>query len=360
MKRIKKLISKRPQLPAKLRFRKKDSTLSEAIQDLPRITNETVAEHREEVLSSARKYIYPLTHSKHKVVIISSILAILVILFFSIYCVIALYKLNSTSTFMYRVTQVIPFPVAKAGPSFITYEDYLFELRHYMHYYETQQKVDFNDQKGKEQLANFRKQAMDIVVNGAYVKQLAKKHSVSVSDRELDDTIRIVRSQNRLGSDDQVFADVLKEFWGWSVNDFKRELRGQMLAQKVVATLDTDTKARAEAAYAKIQSGQDFASVAKEFNPDQASRDSGGDYGYAIDKSDRDLPPTVIDQLFKLQVGQTSVVVNTGSSLEILRVNGIEEGKVRASHMSFPFKPVSTYIDSLRLNSPPNVLIDVK
>ncbi len=358
--KIKKLLKKRPHLPGRLRLRRKrqDETLAEAIQGLPRITNETVAEHREEVLSSARKYIYPLTHSKHRVVIISTALAIIGIVVFFAYCLLALYRFNTASTFMYRITQVIPFPVAKAGPSIISYEDYLFELRHYMHYYETQQKVDFDDKQGREQLQTFRKQALDLVVNGAYVKQLAKQHNVSVSDRELEDAIQVVRNQNRLGGDDQVFADVLKEFWGWSVNDFKRQLRGQMLAQKVVATLDTDTASRASEAFKKIQAGEDFTAIAKQYSADPAAKDSGGDYGYAIDKADRDLPPAVIEQLFKMREGEISSVINTGTSLEILRVKSIEGSKVRAAHISFPFKPISTYIEPLREKNRPRVLIN--
>ena len=58
--------------------------------NVPRITNETVAAHREEVLSSARKYIYPLQHSKHRIVRISlSLLATALVVFF-VYCGLAL------------------------------------------------------------------------------------------------------------------------------------------------------------------------------------------------------------------------------------------------------------------------------
>jgi len=64
--KIKKLLAKRP-----LRRRgaaEPERSLEEAISNLPRITNETIAEHREEVLSSARKYIYPLQHSLQRIV----------------------------------------------------------------------------------------------------------------------------------------------------------------------------------------------------------------------------------------------------------------------------------------------------
>lgn len=360
--KVKHILSKRPKVKLRvpklprLRKNEPDQTLQQAIQGIPRITNETVAEHREEVLSSARKYIYPLQHSAHRVVIISvSLLTTLIIVFFA-YCMLALYRFHASSTFVYRVTQVIPFPIAKAGPRYVTYENYLFELRHYIHYYQTQQRVDFNSESGKQQLAEFRKRAMNIVVDDAYVKQVADKHDISVSDRELDDAIRLVRSQNRLGSNDQVFEDVLKEFWGWSLNDFKRELRQQMLAQKVVSTLDTATQARAKEAYASIQAGTDFAAVAK-YSDDTSTRDTGGDYGFAIGQSDRDLPPQVIEAMFHLKAGETSGIINTGTSLEIIKVKDVSGDKVHASHIVFAFKPISTYTDTLRKQNKPHLFI---
>jgi hypothetical protein len=60
---IKKLKLKKPKLPSlaarsnKIRIKKAEDKVTEALGNVPRITNETVAEHREEVLSSARKYL---------------------------------------------------------------------------------------------------------------------------------------------------------------------------------------------------------------------------------------------------------------------------------------------------------------
>lgn len=354
--KVKRILQKRPSLK-RPSFKKPAETPQEVIQGIPRITNETVAEHREEVLSSARKYIYPLQHSAHRVVIISISLLVVVIVAFFTYCLLALYKFQTTSMFVYRVTQVIPFPIAKAGPRYVAYENYLFELRHYMHYYQTQQRVDFNSESGKQQLAEFRKRAMDRVIDYAYTKELAKKHNISVSDGELNDAIRLVRAQNRLGSNDQVFEDVLKEFWGWSVNDFKRELRQQMLAQKIVSTLDEATRAQANEALARLQAGEDFAVIAKQYSADTATKDNGGNYGFSISQSDRNLSPQVIDQLFKLNPGQLSPVVNTGNGLEIIKVAQKEGTKVQAAHISFIFKPISTYLDPVKAKQKPDIFI---
>jgi hypothetical protein len=350
--KVKKLLAKRP-------FRKQepDETLEQAIQNIPRITNETVAEHREEVLSGARKFIYPLQHSAHRIVVISATIFGVLAFGFMVYCLLALYKFDTTSTFMYRVTQVVPFPVAKAGSNFVAYENYLFELRHYMHYYQTQQKVDFNGESGKEQLAAFRKVAMQDVINNSYVKQLAKEHNVSVSEQELRDQIDLLRSQNRLGSSDAVFEDVLKEFWGWTLDDFRRELKQQMLAQKVVSTLDTETHKRAQDVLAQLQNGGDFAALAKQYSDDASTKENGGDYGFAIEKTDRRFAPQVIDTLFTLQPGQTSGIVETPLGLEILKVREVEGSRVRASHIFFAFKTLNTYLDPLKDKEPPKMFI---
>lgn len=317
-------------------------------ENVPRITNETVAEHREEVLSSARKYIYPLQHSKHKIVLFTTAIIIVSVITFFSYCIAALYKLKTNSAFLYGVTKVIPFPVAKAGKDFVSYENYLFELRHYLHYYETQQKTDFSSDSGKQQLAAFKKRALDKVINDAYTKNLAKQKGVSVSDREVEDQVRILRNQNRLGGSDKVFEDVLKEYWGWSVDDFKRSLKTQLLAQKVIAKLDTATSDKAQKALSEIQKGADFAAVAKAYSDDTATKDNGGDYGFLIDKTNRDIPAQTTDALFKLQPGQTSQIINNGYGLEIVKVIEVQGDKLKAAHISFNFKDINTYLNDLK------------
>jgi hypothetical protein len=350
--KIKELLSKRPYRRVKI-----EDSLQEAISNIPRITNETVAEHREEVLGSARKFIYPLRHSLKKIVTISvAIFAVLALAFF-VYCILSLYRFNSSSTFIYRVSQVIPFPVAKAGPNFISYENYLFELRHYIHYYQTQQRIDFGSESGKQQLADFRRQALQSVIDDNYVKKLAKKQHIAVTDQELDTQITLLRSQNRLGSSDQVFEDVLKEFWNWSVHDFKRELRQQMLAQKVVSALDTETHNRAQDVLNQLTNGGDLAVLARQYSGDLNTKESGGDYGINIEPTNRDLPPQVIDVLFKLQAGQTSAIVETPLGLEILKVRERDGNVVRASHIYFPFKSISTYTDPLKSKDHPKTFI---
>ncbi|MEX0881628.1 MAG: peptidylprolyl isomerase [Candidatus Saccharimonadales bacterium] len=330
-------------------------------ENVPRITNETIAEHREEVLKGARKFIYPLAHSKHRIVLITSSLVIVAIIALLTYCSLGLYKYYQYNAFLYRVTQVVPFPIARIGGTFVDYENYLFELRHYVHYYQAQQQDLFG---GDKQVKTSRAQVLESVINNAYIKKMASQNKVSVSGKEVDARIDIVRSQNRLGSNDKVFADVLRDYWGWSVSDFKRALKNQILAEKLVAKLNTSAQSRAQSVLVQLNNGTDFSELAKKSSEDVNTKKSGGEYGLGITKTNPNVPPQVVDVLFKLKPGQTSGIivaspVQAGQpvTLEIVKVLESDGTTVTAQHISFNLQDIATYIKDLKAKQPPKIYV---
>jgi parvulin-like peptidyl-prolyl isomerase len=358
LKKAKKVSERLPELVAdKAANFKPLGTLEEspALKDVPQITTETIGEHREQVLSGARKYIYPLQHSKHRIIVVTSSIIIVTLLAFLVYCTAALYRLYQYNTFLYRVTQVVPFPIARTNGTFVSYENYLFELRHYVHYYQNHQQNLFG---GQAQVNQFRKQALNDVINNAYIKVLADKNKVKVSDKEVDAQISAVRNQNRLGSNDKVFAAVLRDYWGWSIDDFKRSLKEQMLATKVAAKLDTETSSKAQTILTALQGGGDFVQAASS-NSNAADAPNGGDYGFGITRTNPNVPPEVIDQLFKLKATQISGIVlasrtdaSRPNTLEIVKVNSNDGTTVTAQHISLNLKDISIYIDALKKTQP--------
>jgi hypothetical protein len=265
-----------------------------------------------------------------------------------------LYKFQGTSGFIYDVTTVVPFPVAKVGPHWVSYESYLFELRRNMHYYQTQQQADFSTKGGKAQLSRLKQQAMDHAVQDAYVKQLATQHHVSVSDQTVNNQVVLVRSQNRLGSSQRTFREVLDEFWGWNEADFNRELKQQLLTQAVVAKLDTATNARAQAVLKQLRGGTDFATLASQVSDDLTTKGNGGQYPAALTLNDLQVSPAVTAALFSLQPGQISNVVNAGYSLDIVKVLDRSGDTLHAAHIQFNFQPITTYTKPLQAKQPPH------
>lgn len=334
-----------------------------SLENVPKITNETIAEHREQVLKGARKYIYPLQHSKHRIIVVTVSVMITAIIALLVYCSLALYKFHQYNTFIYRVTQVVPFPIAKAGSKYVSYENYLFDLRRYVHYYESQQQRNFAG-ADRQQLVTFREQALQNVIDNAYVKQLAAKNHVSVSNKEVNARLDEVRAQNRLGGNNKVFEDVLRSYWGWSINDFKRSLKTQILAEKVAAALDKNAQVKANSVVSQARSGADFAALAKQYSDDPTAKSNGGDYGFAISKTNPNVPPEVVNALFDLQNGQVSepilsspVIANQGPSLQIVKVTGINGNSITAQHIVINLKDISGDINFLKKTKPPHQYI---
>lgn len=347
-------------LPNPSRFLRRSKPKTSDSQDTPgdsRITNRTMADNREEILGKARKYIYPLQHSKHRIVMVSITLFIIMIVSFFGYVTLALYKFQNNSTFIYRVSQVIPFPVARTGSNFVSYESYLFELRHYVHYYENQQELDFDTDAGQQQLEGYKRRALNKVIDDAYIKQLAEEKNITVSNQELEDQLIVMRSQNRLGDSDKVFEDVLRDFWDWSVEDFKRSLRQQMLAQKVVASMDVETWQRAEKALKLLKEGADFADVAREYSEDPSTKENGGEFSFLVDRSSPDLTPETTRTLFNLQPTQFSDILNIGYALEIVKNIEKSGDKIRGAHILFNFQDVGTYINDKKEQQPARTYI---
>lgn len=345
------------------RFRKRDlqQQAAEALQAAPKITNETIAEHREIVLKGARKYKYPLEHSKHRIVVVSTAILSVGIIGFFVYTCLSLYRFQSTSLFMYHVTQIVPFPVAKADKSWVSYESYLFELRRYMHYYETQQQVDFSSESGKVQLDAYKPKALQQVIDAAYIKELATKNNVKVSTSDVDNAVSTLRAQNQLGSSNKDLASVTQKFFGWSMEDLRRQLKQELLAQKVAAKLDTAAYAKAQSVVVQLKAGSDFAALAGQISDDAATKANGGQYNdQAITISSQEVPSQVVRKLAEMKVGETSGIVTTPTSFEIVKLLAADNGKYKAAHIQINFNTIQTYVKPLEKKNPAKHFISTK
>lgn len=346
--KVEKLRAVLPPVAARFKKQSLEQQTEEALENVPRITNETVAEHREKVLKGARKYKYPLQHSKHKIVAVTVSLIATALIGFIVAIALSLYKFQSTSSFVYHVTQILPFPVAKVDGQYVSYNSYLFDLRRFMYYYQTQQQVDFASESGKIQLEQYKPKALERAVQMVYVKRLAQQQGVSVSSAEINDAVATLRVQNHLASDAEL-TSVLKRFYDWSIDDFRRELGDELLAQKVAAKLDTQDTQKATQVLARVRAGEDFATLAGQYSDDTSTKTSGGQYtDTAIAMGGQEVSPIIVRQLSKMKAGDVSDVITTASSYEIVKLLEVSaDGKYKAAHIQVNFRPISDYTKPL-------------
>lgn len=304
-----------------------------------RITNETVAEHRERILAEARKFKYPLQYTKHRILLTSIGIVVIATLSFLGFAGWQLYVVQSTDKFIYRMTQAIPVPVASADGEWVTYSDYLRELRSSIHYFSTKEAVNFNSDDGKRQLEYQKRLALDKAIDGAVVSKLARQHGLSVSGQELDEFIDSQIGENRLGLSRDAYAQVISDYYDWSLDEYSQSIKRQLLRKKVSAKLDTDARERAENVLSMLNEGGDFAKLASEHSDDSATKGQGGDAGLvAKDAAD---PSGLVAEATRLEVGKWSGVVEGVDGFYIIKLLDSNDDGVRFAKIMFKY----TYID---------------
>lgn len=256
-------------------------------EDRPsRITNETVAEHREQILAGGRRFKYPLQVAKHKLVVISVgigivTLAVLVAIGWQ-----QLYLAQNTSKFMYRLTQLIPAPVASVDGEAVRYSDFLKKYRSSIHALQQQNSINLRTDDGRRQADYIKRTQLDTVERDTYAVKLARENKVTVTNEEVDAFINKDLASKSV-SLEAYEKTVLSSFYDWTLADYREVVRVELLKRKVSFQIDTAAEKEVRAIEKRLIAGEDFATVAKQVSDDIATKEMGGDVGeLSLDNQD--------------------------------------------------------------------------
>ena len=312
-----------------------------------RITNETVAEHRERVLAGGRKFKYPLQYTKHRVLIISIVIGVLAAILFVVFFVWQLYFAQAYDKFTYGLTRVLPVPVARVDSEFVRYSDYLSELRSAVHYLTTKEAVNFNSADGKRQLDYQKRLALDKAIKDAYIAQLATQKNITISSKEVDDFVQKQIASNKLGVNEDVYKQVISDYYDWSFDEYKNSVRKELLSKKVSATLDTASRTQIEQVLQQLSAGADFATLAKTASEDPLTKANGGDVGF-VSKNSED-PNSLIVAASTLQPNQISGIIEGNDGFYLIKLlEKRDNGDVRFAKILVAYKFVDQKLAELK------------
>ena len=245
------------------------------------------------------------------------------------------YKYKSTSRAVKIASKIVPYPVASVNGNYIwntsTYNQYLFALATFQKYYESQGQ-DLKSDEAKQRLAQVKQDIISQLEDNEIIRQQAAKYGIKVSNKEIQNQYDTLVKE--AGGAEKV-KTTLEKLYGWTVADFKEEigksLVRQKLAEKVLAdeSLNATAKKTAEDIKNQLNSGADFADLAKKFSQD-GSASSGGDLGLI---SKGQTVKEFEDAAFALQDGQVSGVVKTQFGYHIIKVTGKDGDQIRVSHI---------------------------
>jgi hypothetical protein len=270
-----------------------------------RITNETVAEHREKVLAGGRRFKYPMQYAKHRLVINTIIISIVALILVIGLVWWQLYPSQNTSTFFYRITRVLPLPVAAIDGQQVRYSDYLMGFRSQEHYLQYKEGVDLYTKENKSQLDLIKRQSLDDAIADADAAKLAAKMNITVTTKEVDDAIKLQRQSRDGETSEETYYAIVLDHFNWTPDEVKEVTARKLLHQKVAFAIDTTALKLRDEMETALKTNPDFDKVAAAVVPIS---------GVKIESNITPLVPSnnqdggLAQQASKLSVGQVSSV----------------------------------------------------
>lgn len=245
-----------------------------------RITNETVAEHRERILAGGRKFKYPVQYARHKLVFNAAIITVVTLVLLVAIGWWQLYPMQNSSEFMYRVTRIVPVPVASVDGTPVLYQDYLVQYRSSEYYLNKFGEIRLDSQDGKVQLNYIKRQALDMAEMVAYAKRLSGSNNVKVSSADIDSFIDQERNTANGRVSQETYDASIRMLYGESVTDYRLKVENGMIKNRVAFAVDKDASAQVKQAGELVtQTGGDFMKVAEQMKGSKGGQLNVGQSG---------------------------------------------------------------------------------
>lgn len=322
-------------------FKKRDK---QADQSSIRITNETVAEHRERILAGGRKFKYPVQYARHKLVINTIIIAVVAVVIFVAFSWWQLYSVQNTTVFFYRATSVVPLPVASVDGEAVRYSDYLMRLRGQEYWLSEKGQIEQGKKDNERQINYIKRSVIDGVEADAYAAKLAREKDVTVTDKEVDEVVaRSLQTANGTISQELYDASTL-ETLGYDRGEYRHLISQSLLRHKVSYAIDTKASQAVEVvAKLLVDPAADLDAVAKQLGDTVQVGSSG-----LVRKTNQDGGLT--QAASALTVGQTSDAIKstTGDGYYFVRLLESNANELSYRYIKVPLTVFSANFAQLR------------
>jgi len=316
-----------------------------------RITNETVAEHRERILAGGRRFKYPMQYARHKLVFNTIIVTLVTLVLLMVVGWWQLYLVQNNGSFFYRVTRVLPLPVAAVDGENVRYSSYLMYLNSSTHYLQQSEQVNLSSEDGKRQLDYYKRKNMDNAIADAYATKLAREMNISVSDKDVDETVgqQLSTSNGRI-SQETYDASTLN-ILGWAPDEYRLAIKNKLLLKAVSYAIDDDAKAKADDAAKLVKAKKpNFTKIAAKLGGAGAAKVTVGVSGMVpLANSDGGLSAAAA----KLKKGGTSgaIKTTTGDGYYFVRLIEKTDSQINYQYIRIPLTAFDDRLAALKKQS---------
>lgn len=328
----------------KLPFKKRDKK-----QQIPtRITNETVAEHRERILAGGRRFKYPMQYARHRLVINTIIVTVVALVLLVAFGWWQLYSVQNTSEFFYRVTRILPLPVASVNGEQVRYSNYLMYYNSSAHYLQQSEQVNLASDDGKRQLDFVKRKSMDNVIADAYAEKLARELDITVDEARVDQVIEADRNTANGQISQETYDASALNILGWSPDEYRQDARSKLIRQDVSYAIDDKAKQTEEKAAQLLQAkNADFDKVAAKLGGEGDGQVVAGASGL-VPLSNRD--GGLSEAASKLKKGEISPVIKTttGDGYYFVKLLERNDTQISYAYLRVPLTEFDSRLDQLK------------
>jgi hypothetical protein len=304
-----------------------------------------VEERREEVLSAGRKFKYPLQMTKHRVVINTVLIAVVVFGIIATSFWLALYKFNMTDELLFRISKFIPVAVANVDGEEVRFSDYLMFYRSSIQSIERQSSQVDNESSIDDLRNQYKRAALDEAEKYAYALKLAREQGVEVTQDEIRAEFNRHLSVGGVERSEESFMKIIDENFGLSKSEYERMLYLSLMKSKVETVIDGVANETAEKVEEMLASNNgNYSAVANALGEAVVYEETGGLV------SNKNIDGGRATEASKLEVGgQTGRFISmNGDGYYFVKLVAKTEGEVNFVSIRVPFTEFATRMDAVR------------
>lgn len=323
----------------------------------PKTEREKVEERREEVLARGKKFKYPMQYAKHRLMINTIIVAVMAIVLMVVAGWAMLYKFQDTGDMIYRVTQVIPVPVAEVEGAKVRYSDYLMIYRSNLITSE-QQGGQLGDGEDAEAVREGYKQAaLYSAVEYTYALKMGKDLGLTVSEEEIDQAFDEHRKVGGIERSEEGFLKILNDNFGMNKREYRRMLYLLLMKAKVAQEIDQMALEQAtQVEQILAENGGDLSKAAEALaeNPDIEYQETGR----LVDNMNVDGGRSTM--AMKLEPGQVSgrFLSSNGDGYYFVKLIDKTDSEVNYNSLKISFTEFNKRVAALYAEGKVEVFID--
>lgn len=317
---------------------------------------EKVEERREEVLAAGRKFKYPLQWTRHRIVINTILIALVVFAMIFIGGWLALYRIGMTDQLLFNITKVLPVPVASVDGENVRFSDYLMFYRSSMTSIERQSGSQFDEESIKDLQLEYKRSALSEAEKYTYAIKLAKELGITVSNEEVANEFDRHLKIGGIDRSEEGFIKIIEDNFGLSKSEYERMLYLTLLRVKVEMEIDSKANKIADQVQSILTSnGNDYQNAAEQLGDKIIYEETDG----LVDS--KNIDGGRASEAMKLEPGQSSgrFVSMSGDGYYFVKLIKKTDSEVDFASIKIPFTEFAEQFTTLEEEGKITEYIDI-